>query len=47
MQGFMYLTDYYNLKQLFLDVNPDAVIHAVVAVNPNYYQINQTYSYEI
>ncbi len=40
------LTDYYNLKQLFLDVDPDAVIHAAAA-NPNDCQINKTYSCEI
>jgi len=41
------LTDFYNLKQLFIDVVPDAVIHAAAAANTNYCQINQTESHKI
>ena len=41
------LTDFYNLKQLFTDEVPDAVIHAAAAANTNYCQINQTESHKI
>ncbi len=41
------LTNFYNLKQVFLDVNPDAVIHAAAAANPNYCQINKVEAYKI
>ncbi len=41
------LTDFYNLKQLLIDVAPYAVIHAAAAANTNYCQINQTESHKI
>ena len=41
------LTDSYNLKQLFLEIEPDAVIHAAAAANTSYCQINQKESYRI
>ena len=43
----MDLTDFYNLKQLFIDVEPDAVIHAAAAANTSYCQINQKKSHKI
>lgn len=41
------LTDFYKLKQLFIDAAPDAVIHAAAAANTNYCQVNQTESNKI
>ncbi len=41
------LTDSYSLKQLFIDVEPDAVIHAAAAANTGYCQINQKESHKI
>ncbi len=41
------LTDFYNLKQLFVDVEPDAVIHAAAAADTSYCQINQKKSHKI
>ncbi len=35
------LTDFYNLKQLFIDVGPDAVIHAAAAADTSYCQTKQ------
>ena len=43
----MDLTDFYNLKQLFIDVEPDAVIHAAAAANTSYCQTNQKESHKI
>ncbi len=41
------LTDYSGLKQLFVDVVPDAVVHAAAAANTSYCQVNQTESHKI
>ncbi len=41
------LTDSYNLKQLFIEIEPDAVIHAAAAANTSYCQINQKESHRI
>ncbi len=41
------LTDSYKLKQLFVDVEPDAVIHAAAAADTSYCQINRNESHKI
>jgi dTDP-4-dehydrorhamnose reductase len=41
------LTDYAELKRLFEEVRPDAVIHTAAASEPNYCQVNPEVSYKI
>ena len=41
------LTDHSELKQLFREVRPDAVIHTAAASDPNYCQVNPDVSYRI
>ena len=41
------LTDYSELKRLFEEVRPDAVIHTAAASDPNYCQVNPDVSYGI
>ena len=41
------LTDYSELKRLFKEVRPDAVIHTAAASDPNYCQVNPDVSYGI
>ena len=41
------LTDFQELKGLFSNIQPDAVIHAAAASKPNYCQVNQTESCRI
>ncbi|UCG14275.1 MAG: NAD(P)-dependent oxidoreductase [Deltaproteobacteria bacterium] len=43
----MDLTNYHELKQLFGDVRPDAVVHAAAASDPNFCQLNQAASFRI
>lgn len=41
------LTDYAELRRLFEEVRPDAVIHTAAASDPNYCQVNPEVSYRI
>jgi dTDP-4-dehydrorhamnose reductase len=41
------LTDYFELKRLFQEVRPDAVIHTAAASDPNFCQVNPAVSYGI
>ena len=41
------LTDHFELKRLFQEIRPDAVIHTAAASDPNFCQLNQEVSYGI
>lgn len=41
------LTDFKNLKSVFLDIQPDAVIHTAAATDPNYCQVNGRETHKI